>query len=77
MGDTDVPDIVSRVEVRATPVGDDPEEGGASRSWGTGHENHLAQSQDTRVPGRKSEGKKNIHHMGDLLANDFSNGCRL
>jgi hypothetical protein len=52
MGDTCVSDIADHVEICPTLVGNDLEEGGASRTRSTEDENHLPRSQNARVPGR-------------------------
>ena len=77
MGDTGVSNITSHVEVHDTLIGDDLEEGGASRSRSTEHEDHLARSQDPGVPGKKIRRKENILHVGDPPVNNSSNGWRL
>ena len=58
VGDTGVSDIAGHVGVCATLIGDDLEEGGASRSWSTEYKDHLTWLQDPGVPGKKIRRKE-------------------
>ena len=73
MRNTSVLDIASHVGIGATLIGDDLEEGGTSGPRSAEHENHLAWSQNTRVPGKKIRIQRRRTGLEGVLVDDCSN----
>ena len=73
MRNTSVLDIAGHVGICATLIRDDLEEGGTSGPRSAEHENHLAWSQNTRVPRKKVRMQRSRSGLEDVLVDDCSN----